>query len=338
MNSLGIVARACLMEAGRKKEQPESGYRKWGRRAAIGAGIGYGGLGVAGGLRGAYKMYGRGAKQMARGFGSGAVGAMRHPISAARGMGREGLTGISNAMRSGYTRAANFVDAHTPQSVKAAKLKVFGQRGSITPIDMGPGVKATRVELKVPGMVGDAKNYMKAKAKSAGGYLGDKFAAFKGHVGRHKMAYGIGAGLGAAGLGYAAYRAYKKRAKKAAREAYIATYMNLMEAAPQPEQESGFKKWGRRALYAGGAAAAGLGTLGAYRGYKNAKSGAKLAGMAHGAWGHLTNPLKVAKGAKKLLNRRYQKYMGTYNPTRVLAGQVPGYRGGQVDLSGIGQA
>lgn len=328
MNSLGIVARACLMEAGRKKEKQESSYRKWGRRAAIGAAIGagvgaagaLGSLGAVGAYRG-FKAIAPAAGVMKRAKYGAKVGLsyMRHPINAAQHMPGAATVGnaynsLKGAMSSGYAKAANFVGSHTPDSVKGFIGQVKGG------YHQGRGRIA-----KTGNALQNAYNYL-----SSGYGNSPRLQKAVKYGGRAAL------GLGAAGLGYMGYKAYKKRAKQAAREAYIATYMNLMEAAEQQKKESAMRKWGRRALYAGGAAAAGLGTLGAYRGYKNAKSGAKMMGMAKGAWGHLTNPFKVAKGSGKLLKRRYQKYMGTYNPTRTVAGQMPGYRGGQVDLSGIG--
>lgn len=53
-----------------------------------------------------------------------------------------------------------------------------------------------------------------AKALRTGREYAGKAAGF---VAKHKVPFGVGAGIGAAGAGYAAYRALKKRKRKKSR-------------------------------------------------------------------------------------------------------------------------
>lgn len=272
MNSLGIVSRVCLMEAAQKKEQ-ESPYRKWGRRAAIGAGVAGAGLVGARAIQSASNMYGKGAKAMAMGAYRGAKHAVAHPINATKAVGR----GVSRAMRSGYARAAQFADAHAPNVLR------YPAHGISAGLRQGQG--------KMDKM-GKAAKW---------GYEG-----LKGAVGEIPKTF-IAPGLAAAGA-YGGYIAHQNYAKKKAREAYIHTYMSLMEAAEAQEPESGVKKWGKRAAAGLGVAAGAYGAhrllrskqFGSSR-YRNMlanykKTGAlklgqgraaKSAGKFGGAWGDL---------------------------------------------------
>lgn len=279
MNSLGIVARAVLMEA--EGRQEESRARKYGRRAAIGAGVAggayLGGMGTLGAYRGYQSAGSMGQTGMERvkTMGRGASAAIRRPGAALRPLGQQikgaasrGAARVKAAMQSGYARAMDV--GSTP--AYAVSMPDNPMAAHIPVIPRSPG------------------------------YI-ERVGA---HIGAHKKKYAALGAAGLAGAGYGAYKMYQKRAKQAAREAYYNTYMSLMEAAEQ-EQESGFRKWGRRAAIGAGAAAAGLGGLGAYRGYKNTKAGTGFTGtvkkMAKGAWGHLSNPAKVAKGAYNKFSR-----------------------------------
>lgn len=270
MNSLGIVARAVLMEA--EGRQEESRARKYGRRAAIGAGVGVGGLALAGAGRGAAALYGQGAGQMARGAGHGAVGALRHPIGFMKGAGGEAYRGIASAMRSGYARALD-VGSTPPYAVSMPD---------------NPLAAHIPVMPRSPGYI-----------ERAGA-----------HIRAHKKKYAALGAAGLAGAGYGAYKMYQKRAKQAAREAYYNTYMSLMEAAEQ-EQESGFRKWGRRAaIGAGLAGAAHVGTgavLGAIKGSRGGK-GLPGKGIVRGAIYGMKRSLMAPGAQYANIKKNYQMW------------------------------
>jgi len=277
MKSLGIVARAVLMEA---ENNEESRTRKYGKRAAYGAaaagGAYLGGMGSLGAYRGykAARSMKQGAMDTVKTMGRGASASIRRPVAALRPAVSRGVGGIKAAMQSGYARAMNFGGSPTIASGGTPRMPIAGQTGKA-------------------------------------GYL-QRGANF---VGKHKVAAGIGAGIGAAGLGYGAYKAYQKRAKAAAREAYYNTYMSLMEAAEQEQQAqpSFAKRWGKRALVGAGIAAGGAVGASALRGgLMQRGKGAKA--IASGAYGGarkmLLHPLKQGQAMTAHGKRVLRDYRG----------------------------
>lgn len=86
MNSLGIVARAVLMEA---EETRMDKVKKYGKRAAVVAGLGAAGLGGLGAVRGARAAYGQGAMAMLKGAGRSGAAHLMNPLAVMRGLGRK---------------------------------------------------------------------------------------------------------------------------------------------------------------------------------------------------------------------------------------------------------
>jgi len=287
MNSLGIVARAVLMEA--EGRQEESRARKYGRRAAIGAGVAggayLGGMGTLGAYRGYQSAGSMGQTGMERvkTMGRGASAAIRRPGAALRPLGQQikgaasrGAARVKAAMQSAYARAMNV--GSTPAYVVSMPDNPLAAHIPVMP--------------RSPGYIERAGAHIRAHKK--------KYAA-------------LGAALGAAGLaraGYDAYKIYQKRAKQAAREAYYNTYMSLMEAAEQ-EQESGFRKWGRRAaIGAGLAGAAHVGTgavLGAIKGSRGGK-GLPGKGIVRGAIYGMKRSLMAPGAQYANIKKNYQMW------------------------------
>lgn len=283
MNSLGIVARAVLMEAERRQE--ESRARKYGRRAAIGAGVAggayLGGMGTLGAYRGYQSAGSMGQTGMERvkTMGRGASAAIRRPGAALRPLGQQ----IKGAASRG-----------------AARVKAAMQSGYARMMDIG---STPAYAVSMPDNPWMAHNPIMPRTP---GYI-ERVGA---HIGSHKKKYGAAAALGAAGLGYGAYKMYQKRAKQAAREAYYNTYMSLMEAAEQ-EQESGFRKWGRRAaIGAGLAGAAHVGTgavLGAIKGSRGGK-GLPGKGIVRGAIYGMKRSLMAPGAQYANIKKNYQMW------------------------------
>lgn len=283
MNSLGIVARAVLMEA--EGRQEESRARKYGRRAAIGAGVAggayLGGMGTLGAYRGykAGRAMNQGAIDTMKTMGRGAYAAIRRPGAALRPLGQQikgaasrGAARVKAAMQSAYARAMNV--GSTPAYVVSMPDNPLAAHIPVMP--------------RSPGYI-------------------ERVGA---HIGAHKKKYAALGAAGLAGAGYGAYKMYQKRAKQAAREAYYNTYMSLMEAAEQ-EQESGFRKWGRRAaIGAGLAGAAHVGTgavLGAIKGSRGGK-GLPGKGIVRGAIYGMKRSLMAPGAQYANIKKNYQMW------------------------------
>lgn len=251
MNSLGIVMRSVLREA-----EDESATRKWGRRAAIGAGVTAGGLGTIGAARGAYNAYskiGKGKFGLGslRGIGSAALSGagehLRSPLKSmsslaksgqsalakhapgvAKDLGRgakyvKGLPGVKHAISAGQ-----YVGGLPGRAYKAA-------RGFIAPHLQSLGKKVGFANKG--GVTGIGGKYGNLGLVRADGGIALGGGLSKAGIDALKTGakYAGGAAL-AGGLGYGAYRMLRRRqeakecAEAAAQEAYVQTYNAIMES------------------------------------------------------------------------------------------------------------
>ena len=264
MNSLGIVARAVLMEA-----EEEGRGHKWARRAAIAGGVGLAGAAGLGALRGGLGMrMGRAAAKAkgrakmggyAAAIGRGAMQGLRHPINTYKHMAG---------------RAAGALGRATGLSFRGAASRKRGLGFGLSHDASGRGF---------------SMGYAPGQAKGVPGTIGIGLTTPNSYGIRVPVTGRNAAiGLGIGGAGYYAHHAYKQHlARKHAEAAYVQTFNAFMES---DDDESSTMKWGKRAVGAGAALYGGNALL-------------KGGRAAHAAYGALKKGTGFGKGLRQVAGK-----------------------------------